>query len=241
MKKFFAVLIALMIAATFSTTQAEEDDDKYIPTNAPPEMNHNDSIYFAHPDFYNMTSDGERVILTNYRTYQQTTLYTCGPACALTVLNYFGENTFDEMTIAKAMKTDPRRGTSLAKVVKFFRNIGWEVDSSISNKPMESYEDFRDFVLKNLRQGHPIMVENVEIGGHWRVIIGYDGMKSETTFDDVLIFADPYDIGDQKQDGYTIGSAVRFCEMWFDASGLLPKSQRIQPWVIAFPKSAPTD
>lgn len=236
-KKFFcAVLIAAIFAMKFSVAQADDDYEKYIPTNAPPEMNHEDSIYFAHPNFYEMTSDDDRVILTHYPTYQQTTLYTCGPACALTVLNYFGEKNFDEMTLAKEMKTHSTRGTSPENIVNFFQKIGWQVKSSLTTAPLADYEEFRDFILRNLRLGRPIMVENVELAGHWRVIIGYDGMKTETTFDDVLIFADPYDIGDHKQDGYTIGSVARFCEMWFDHN-LFPKNQRLQPWVVAYPKN----
>ena len=235
MKRFFVILIAVIFAARFSIAQADSDDDKYIPSNAPPEMNHDDSIYFAHPNFYEMTSDGDRVILTHYATYQQTTLYTCGPACALTILNYLGEKSFDEMTLAKEMKTSGTRGTLPANIVKFFKKIGWEVDSRLTNAPFDNYEDFRDFVLKNLRQGHPVMVENVELAGHWRVIIGYDGMKTETTFDDVLIFMDPYDIGDHKQDGYSVGSVARFCEMWFDNN--LPRNQRLQSWIVAYPKN----
>ena len=40
---------------------------------------HTDSIYFSHPDYYNMTSTDTLTILTNFKTYQQTTEYTCGP------------------------------------------------------------------------------------------------------------------------------------------------------------------
>ena len=46
------------------------------------------------------------------------------------------------------------------------------------------------FVQKELKAGHPIMVENVFMGGHWRVIIGYDTMGTQTIADDVLIFAE---------------------------------------------------
>ena len=47
-------------------------------------------------------------------------------------------------------------------------------------------------------------------GGHWQVIIGYDTMGTETTQDDVIIVADPYDTTDHNQDGYGIYSAERF-------------------------------
>mgnify|MGYP001085109336 CR=1 FL=1 len=42
------------------------------------------------------------------------------------------------------------------------------------------------------------------------VIIGYDTMGTETTQDDVIIVADPYDTTDHNQDGYGVYGAERF-------------------------------
>ena len=81
-----------------------------------------------------MSSTTDRIILKNYRTYQQTNEYTCGLAAALTVLYYFGEKNFDEMTIAKEMKTKPFKGTTTKDMANFFEKIGWEVESSKSQK-----------------------------------------------------------------------------------------------------------
>ena len=89
--------------------------------------------------------------------------------------------------------------------------------------------------MRNLSAGKPVIVENVEWSGHWRVIIGVDTMGTAELDDDVLIFADPYDTTDHKQDGYTIGSLDRFYSMWFDHS-MLPKRERNQPWLIATPR-----
>ena len=202
---------------------------------APEEINHPDSIYYTHPDFYNMPSTDGRIILPHYPTYQQTSDYSCGSAAALTVLNYFGNHDFDEATLIKRMKTKPEIGTSLSNMIKFFKEIGWEVQSSLDKPPMED-DEFQKFVVKNLSQGNSILVENVEFGGHWRVIIGYDEIGTpDDTYDDVLIFADPFDTSDHKQDGYTSGSFDRFYSMWFDAH-MLPKKERNQPWLIATPR-----
>ena len=78
------------------------------------------------------------------------------------------------------------------------------------------------------------MVENVEWGGHWRVIIGYDDLGTGSTLDDVLIMADPYDTCDHNQDGYAANNGEKFYSMWFDHS-MLPKKERYQPWIIATP------
>ena len=198
------------------------------------EINHTASIYYPQINFYEMASTTDRIILTNYPTYQQTTEYTCGPASALTVLNYFGDKNFDEKTLAKTMETKPQVGTSLGNMVKFFKSIGWEIQSSLDAPPFDEYE-FQKFVVENLSAGKPIIVENVEWGGHWRVIIGYDSLGTSELYDDVLIFADPYDTSDHNQDGYTIGSLDRFFYMWFDHC-MLPENERNQAWLIAIPK-----
>ena len=233
MKKFF--IAALMSTAFIIGNACAEVQDTGGAASAPAEINHVDSIYYPQIDFYNMTSTSDRIILPHYPTYQQTTEYSCGPAAALTVLHYFGNSDFDEATLIKRMKTKTDVGTSLGNMVKFFKGIGWEVQSSLGAKPMDE-ENFQQFIVKNLSDGKPIMVENVEYGGHWRVIIGVDGMGTENQlYDDVLIFADPYDTSDHNQDGYAIESLDRFYSMWFDHE-LLPDNERNQPYLIATPK-----
>ena len=95
-------------------------------------------------------------------------------------------------------------------------------------------EEFQKFVCENLSAGVPIMVENVEWGGQWRVIIGYDTMGTKNSLDDVLILVDPYDTCDHKQDGYVVNNGEKFFSMWFDHS-MLPEEQKEQPFIIARP------
>ena len=121
MKKIF--IAAIFLTAIFIGTACAEEES-YSPADAPEEINHADSIYYKHPDFYNMTSTDDRIILPYYPTYQQTTEYSYGPAAALTVLKYFGREDFDEATLIKLMKTKPEIGTTLGNMVKFFKSIG---------------------------------------------------------------------------------------------------------------------
>lgn len=241
LKRLFGVMLVLMIFFFNSASTEKIPYPKNLDTTtegasaAPPEINHKNSIYFTENDFYNMSSTADRIILKNYRTYQQTTEYTCGPAAALTVLYYFGEKNFDEMTLAKEMKTKPFKGTTTKNMANFFEKIGWEVESSLHHKKIETYDDFKNFIMKNLYAGTPIIVENVEWGGHWRVIIGYDTLGTEDNLDDVLIMAEPYDTSDHNQDGYAINNGWRFFSMWFDHS-LFPKTQKNQPFIITHPK-----
>lgn len=195
------------------------------------------SPYYSNLDFYNMKSTETLTILPRYKTYQQTTEVTCGPAAALTVLYYSGNTSWDELKIAKIMGTKQGTGTDTRGMVKFFKAIGWDVKSSLTTAKKDgttfaSVKDFKDFIISNLKNNTPIMVENIDWGGHWRVIIGYDDMGTETVSDDVLILADSYDTADHSQDGYSMSPVEKFYYMWFDAH-MLPKDQQTQQWLTA--------
>ena len=75
-----------------------------------------------------------------------------------------------------------------------------------------------EFVINNLKAGVPIIVNDIDWGGHYRVIIGYDTMGDDYMGNDVIIMADPYDTTDHQQDGYNIVPAQRFYYMWFRGS-----------------------
>lgn len=245
MKKLFVVM-ALILVMSFS---AFGDELRVIPypegldtqtegaSSAPESTNHKFSIYFdTLTDYFELSNSRNRIILTHFPTYQQTRENTCGPAAALTVLYYFGVKDYDEMKLAEEMKTQPYPiGTNPKDMLEFFKRIGWKTESSLTHSRFETYGEFQNFVLKNLSEGTPIMVENVDWGGHWRVIIGYDTMGTENnSLDDVLILADPYDTCDHKQDGYVVNNGEKFYAMWFDHS-MLPEEQKDQPFIIARP------
>jgi hypothetical protein len=193
------------------------------------------SPYYKALDFYNMKSTDSLTILSKYKTYQQTTEVTCGPAAALTVLYYSGNTNWDERKIANIMGTKLVTGTDTSGMVKFFKTIGWDVKSSLTTAKKDgttfaNVKEFKEFVISNLKDNTPIMVENIDWGGHWRVIIGYDTMGTETVADDVLILADSYDTADHFQDGYVVNPVEKFYYMWFD-SHMLPKGQKTQQWL----------
>ena len=207
-------------------------------SSAPVEINHKFSIYFdTMTDYFVLKSSRNRVILENYPTYQQTREHTCGPAAVLTVFYWYGVKDYTEMDLAREMNTKPYPvGTNPSDILEFFKRIDWEVESSLTHSKFEEYDDFKNFVIENLKAGTPILVDNIEWGGHWRVIIGYDTMGTESTLDDVLILEDPYDTCDHKQDGYTVNNGEKFFSMWFAHSNT-PENEKIQPFIIAKPKN----
>ena len=244
MKKLLITLLIVLSLSSFAAAEpvkiipypAGTDTQTEGASSAPKNINHKYSIYFdTMTDYFELQSNERRIILSHYPTYQQTKENTCGPAAALTVLYYYGNTDYTESSLAVEMKTQPYPiGTNPKDMLAFFERLDWTTDSSLTHKKFEDYDSFKNFVVENLKLGIPIMVENVEWGGHWRVIIGYDDLGTGSTLDDVLIMVDPYDTCDHKQDGYTVNNGEKFYSMWFDHS-MLPKEQAEQPFIIAFP------
>ena len=195
-----------------------------------------DSPYYAHPDVYNLQPNANLLILPHFKTKQQIKNYTCGPCAAgMVVENLAGRDLHSEAEIAKIMGTSTTKGTDTNGMVKYFKHIGWQVESSEEKGSPKSYEEFLKFVVKYLKAGTPVIVENIDWGGHWRVIIGYDTMGTEYTGDDVLLLADPLDITDHLQDGYNVVPAQRFYSMWFD-DHLFAEGHKMKLWLAARPK-----
>lgn len=202
------------------------------------ELDHPDSRYFVSNDYYNMTGDDDLHILTNFETYQQTTEYSCGCACALMVLNHYGVHDYNEMDIARIAESDQSKGTSVEGLVKFFDSLGWKTEyNADSKKPyFGTIEECERFLIKHLDKGTPVMVDWVDWAGHWQIIIGLDECGTESPYDDVLIMADPYDVTDHNQDGYYVFPFGRFFPMWREGPCAEKQEPYLQPFVVATPQ-----
>jgi hypothetical protein len=170
---------------------------------------HADTPYFAKLDFYNMKSTETLTILPNYQTIQQSSEWSCGPAAALTVVEYFGNpDGLDEYALSemRPQGLEPS-ATSLDEMLEIFEKVGgFDV---ISTRNFEG-EFWLNTIQEFLAQDTPILICWNDWGGHWQAIIGYDTMGTELESDDVLIVADPYDTTDHNQDGYGVIPAERF-------------------------------
>lgn len=248
MKKLLVILLLVAIVLGGCTTN--EDSEK---TYFKPELvetvdgdseagadayensgDHADSIYFTHPDFYNMKSNETLTIISNYSPTIQTTEWSCGPSAAHGILNHLGITDYNEMSIAAAMGFS-NRGTAVGELYDFFVSVeGVNVfdTSYIASPTAEQLEDgeiipkwsvdslydgtFVAFIKDNIENNRLMLVEWVDWDGHWQTIIGYDDMGTESVGDDILIFADPYDTSDHWQDGYYIYPLERFFYVWHD-------------------------
>ena len=178
-----------------------------------------------------MKSGGGLHLLPAFATYQQTEEYSCACACALMVLRYFGETAYDEAQLCQLAGTDPVAGTTPAQLAALFEGLGWQVDSHTGpDAAFAGLEDWRAYLVEQIDGGTPVLVDWVDWGGHWQVVIGVDDCGTESVWDDVLIFADPYDVTDHCQDGYYTFPLGRFFSMWKEGSG-----DGVQPYVTARP------
>lgn len=232
MKKGFVLLLAALITfamlagcgAEASKTAGNYSDEMKIaygtdisPADGADSVeragDHPDSPYFSRLDFYNMTSTDTLTILPKFSTVQQTSEWSCGITSILMVMNYFGKlGDFDEQSLAELRPQGDEPGaTSLPEAIAVFDAVGgFELETTL-DLGEAVYEKFGLETIKQyLAEGTPVLVCWNDWGGHWQVIIGYDTMGTETTQDDVLIVADPYDTTDHNQDGYGVYGAERF-------------------------------
>lgn len=174
---------------------------------------HENSPYFAHPDVYNMESTDTLTVLHNFQTQQQTSEWSCGVTSALMVLNWYGKlGDWNEESLAAlrhsldGTELEGYPGTTLNQAMDIFNGVGgFDMITTYDYPDGIWVEDIQSW----LAEGKPIMIAWNDWGGHWQVIIGYDTMGTETTQDDVLLVADPYDTTDHNQDGYGVYGAER--------------------------------
>ena len=176
--------------------------------------------YWSDNDYYSMTSDDTLTILTGYKTYLQTTSWTCGMASIATVLEWYGvRDGLNDMDLAALRGSEDAdsfaRGTELDEMSKVFNKLAelgitgeWELITSDDEDSAELLYD-PEWIKGQLDAGHPIIVGWNSYGWHYQTIIGYDSMGTEDTLDDVLIVMDPYDTTDHDNNGYAIESYER--------------------------------
>src|ERR1700733_10256257 len=103
--------------------------------------------------------------------FQQTTDYTCGPACLLTLMRYYGR-TGDELQIAKEAHCSKDTGTSPQDMAAWLKTHGFKVTWGENGS--------LDMLRANLARGVPTLVEWIDWGGHWVIVVGYDTRGTAT-------------------------------------------------------------
>jgi len=219
-----AITAAAMQATPSGTAQ-------YGPgTSLPP------SPYYTGSDYSSLQSNDHLTVLPLSSYRQQVTNYSCGAVAAMTVLSYYGmpvNNTdADEVRVAHEiyLNVSETTGVNPEQLATWFARQGMNATWGNGGS--------RTMLRENLKNGIPTIVEWIDWGGHWVVVVGYDDRGTETVWDDVIIFADSVDCHDDRVDGITYFNYGRFDAMWFDAH-YFPKNMQDRAYVIAVPGTTP--
>ena len=192
-------------------TRVSENDGAFVTQSKHDIYN---STYFNYLDIYNMKSSGSLILLEKFKTYQQTSEYSCGPASIIMAIHYLDGTILDEVEVGKKAKTDDIKGTLAKNLEKAISELGYSFDSKFNyteeNLPSRDEISFSKYIKESLKNNESIIVLSKDWAGHYSVIIGYDDMGTDAYEDDVIILADPYDTSDHISDGYTIFNYERF-------------------------------
>ena len=184
--------------------------------------NHTDSNYYKISDFYNMGTEGSRILLKNYTVLQQTMSSTCGICATNSVLSYYGEkaNPYDmELSFLDTYEsvnnvTVKGKGSTVNALKKALTQKGYSSSTYATSKgstpKFDTYEKYMQFIRETLQAGRPLVACTYLGSGHFITVIGHDTMGTESIYDDVIIVADSCDYWDGYQDGYNVYSAYKF-------------------------------
>lgn len=181
---------------------------------------HPGSPYFYNFDFYNAESTDTLTILPHFRTIQQAKNFSCGIVSIQMVLDYFGKmGDWNEETLLELVPEHRDEegnlrhyGYCLEQLIDVFNQVGgFELETTYDHQD-DNYWDVEPKLFQDyIKEGIPIIVGDIDRGGHWKVVIGYDDMGTPLySYDDVLILADSNDTTDHNADGYAVENAQKF-------------------------------
>ncbi|MEI7856332.1 MAG: C39 family peptidase [Methanomicrobiales archaeon] len=188
--------------------------------------------YYTGIDFDTLKSNDHLTVIPLKGYRQQMTNYSCGAASAMTVMSWYGKSVnntdADEERVAREMypNVSEKTGINPEQVAAWFNRQGMNATWGTGGS--------REMLRENLKNGIPTMVEWMDWGGHWVVVVGYDTRGTETVWDDVILFADSVDCHDDRVDGITAFNYGQFDAMWFDAH-YFPENMRDRAYVVAVP------
>ena len=188
--------------------------------------------YYTGIDFTALKSNDHLTVIPLRSFRQQVTNYSCGAVAAMTVMSYYqrpvNNTDADEFCVAHEMYSNvtEKTGINPEQVTAWFKRDGWNASWGTGGT--------RQMLLDNLKNGIPTMVEWMDWGGHWVVVVGYDTRGTENIWDDVIIFADSVDSHDDRVDGITYANYGQFDSMWFDAH-YFPENMSSRVYVVAAP------
>ena len=129
------------------------------------------SKYYKSLDIYNMKSSGSLILLEKFKTYQQTSSYSCGCSCLIMVINYIDNKVLSEKAIGEKAQTTPEDGTFPENLEKAIEELGYDYESRRrgfnSKEDVPSYDEkkFSEYIKNTLKKKLPIIILSNDWGG----------------------------------------------------------------------------
>ena len=100
-------------------------DEEYGADSVERQGDHQDSPYFTSLDYYNMESTDTLTIISNFKTQQQTSEWSCGISSIVMVLEHYGLlGDYNEETLAQMRSNGlEEAGTTLKDVVNIIETV----------------------------------------------------------------------------------------------------------------------
>lgn len=183
---------------------------------------HLESSYYKINDFYNMGSEGSRILLPGYTVLQQTMSSSCGVCAVNSVLTYYGveddpyemEESYTLLYEELNRKLVRGNGSSVTYHKVTLADMGYNSETfgspTAADPIFPTLESYMEFMRSNLLSGKPVVLSTYLGSGHFLTVIGVDDMGTDYIYDDVIITADSCDYWDGHQDGYNVFSAYKF-------------------------------
>ena len=110
----------------------------------------NNSKYFKYIDIYNMNSSGSLILLNNFKTYQQTSDYSCGIASLIMAVYRINGTILNETDMSIRVGANEENGTLIADLERLVGELGFEYECKTtfneSTNPTRSEESFAEYI-----------------------------------------------------------------------------------------------
>ena len=208
--------------------------------------NHKEANYVKHTDYYNMKSEGSRLLLEKYQILQQTMYASCGICSVGAIMKHYGyesDSTYYELEEKLALSFNKMHNVdinqlgipSMKHLKEALRAWGYSAyvgATAAGNLPIfTSYEQWAAFLKYNLANGRPVTFGANAGSAHFITVIGFDDMGTDYIYDDVIITSDSADFNDHFQDSYVVYPATAFYR--HDTSG---NHKTLQQYAVIYGK-----
>ena len=187
--------------------------------------NHKEANYVKHTDYYNMKSEGSRLLLENYQILQQTMYASCGICSTSSIIKHYGfepDTSYYDLEEKLALSFNTMHNVninqygipSMRHLMEALRSWGYSAyvnATAAGNLPrFTTYEQWAAFLQYHLANDRPISFGANAGSAHFITVIGFDDMGTDYIYDDVIITSDSADFNDHYQDSYVVYPATAF-------------------------------